>query len=240
MTTFTDIATDAFAMLGVYAPGETITAADLNQAFISFNDMLDNWSNQSLAAFANVDNSVVLVNGKNSYTVGSGGDVNVARPLYLNSAPGSAYIVDLQSNVYPVTVIDQTAWNSISSRNVSGTWPEWVFYDPQFPLGILNVWPTPTAGYTLHFTSRAALVDAAAFNSSISLPPGYALALKANLAWVLIPYFAEQSQASAPFVIKQATKTLGDLKRTNTVIPQAVFDSTFKGVGRPYNIFLDR
>jgi hypothetical protein len=235
-----DIITDAYCKLGVYAPGEPVSGPDMLTGFGCLNDLLDNWSNQSLAAYANVDNSVVLISNKSSYTVGTGGDINVTRPLSLNSSPGSAYIVDVNSNVYPVTVLDQNAWNSISARNVTGTWPEWIFYDPQFPLGILNVWPTPTAGYTLHFTSRIPFVDAAAETSTISLPPGYAIALKYNLAVELIPYFVEQSKDAAPLVIKQAQKTLGDLKRTNGKIPLATFDSTLRGVARPYNIYLDR
>jgi hypothetical protein len=240
VTAFTDIASDAFAKIGVYAPGETITAADMQTAFNCFNDMLDNWSNQSLAAYANVDNSVVLTPNKATYTIGSGGDISVSRPISMNMAPGSAYVVDLNGNVYPVTVIDQAAWNSISSRNVTGTWPEWIFYDPQFPLGILNVWPTPTAGYTLHFTSRIPFVEAATETSTISLPPGYSIALKYNLGVELIPYFPEQSKDSAAVVIKRARDTLGDLKRINAKIPLATFDSTMRGVGRPYNIYLDR
>lgn len=239
MTTATDFITDALAKLGVYAPGEVVTAADLQTGFNCFNDLLDNWSNQSLAAYANVDTGFALAGGKASYTIGIGGDVNISRPLAINSAPGSAYVVDSLSNVFPVSVIDQQQWNSISSRNVSGNYPEVLFYDPQFPLAIVNLWPTPAAGYTLHFTSRTFFVDAANQTSTISLPPGYAIALKYNLAVELIPYFPEQSEKSAPLVVKQALKTLGDLKRTNTTIPVASFDAGIGGAAQPYNIYSD-
>ena len=52
MTTAQDIITDSLNILGVYAAGETISDADLEQAFTRLNDMLDSWSNESLTCFA--------------------------------------------------------------------------------------------------------------------------------------------------------------------------------------------
>lgn len=243
MSTFSDIMSDAFARLGVYAPGETISAADSAQALATFNDMLDSLSNQNLACFANYDQSFALQVGVNSYTIGASGTINQARPLQILTNPGSARIIDPTGNVYPVQVIDQFAWQQIpiqSTTLATSTYPDTLFYDPQFPNGVINVYPTPSSTYTLHFTSRLALVDAATLTSTISLPPGYLLMLKANLAENLLEYWP-QDQLLTARIMKRAKETLATVKRMNTKVPAVNFDSALMNKAmKSYNIYIDR
>ena len=136
-----------------------------------------------------------MVPGVNKYTLGPTGTLpSLARPLTILPNYGSAYIRDTNGDAYQVTVVDQFAWNSIMARGqeVTSDYPNVLFYDPQFPNGIINLWPIPSSSYTLYFDCKLPLSDAAALNSAISLPPGYNLMLKANLAAALMPHFGEQ------------------------------------------------
>ncbi len=240
MTVFTDIASDALQRLGVYAPGETISAADINQAFITYNDMVDYLSNQNLACYANSEQSFMLVPGDNSYPIGPSGQIVAARPLEILTNPGAVRIVDGNGTVYPVRVVDQFEWNRISlgtiagSSNVTSNFPDVLFYDPQMPNGIINLWPTPSSAYMIYFDSRLPLAEASALNSSIIMPPGYNLMLKCNLAEWLLDYFgAAVDPATQQRIMAAARKTLTEIKVKNTKVPIMTFDLK----GRRPNIY---
>jgi len=86
---------DSLEAIGVYQPGETITAADADRGLIVLNDLLEQWSNDNLACFAFLTQSIALQNNVGQYTIGPGGDVNGTRPLqltqvYLQDALGNA------------------------------------------------------------------------------------------------------------------------------------------------------
>jgi len=240
MTVFNDIASDAMLRLGVYAPGETISAADINQAFVTYNDMVDYLSNQNLACYANTEQSFVLVPGDNQYTIGPSGQIMQARPLEILNNPGAVRIIDGNGTVYPVRVIDQFEWNRISlgtiagSNNVTSNFPDVLFYDPQMPNGIINLWPTPSSAYSIYFDSRLPIAEAAALNSAVSLPPGYNLMLKTNLAVWLLDYFgAGVDPATQQRIMAAARKTLAEVKIKNTKVPVMTFDLK----GRRANIY---
>jgi hypothetical protein len=242
VTTFLDIATDALQRLGVYAPGEAISSADIAQAFTTYNDLADYLSNMNLACYANAEQSFVLVPGDGQYSIGPTGQIAQSRPLEILDNPNAARIVDGNGNVFPVDVIDQFAWNSISTQVVNSNLPEVVFYDPQFPNGLINLWPIPSAAYTFYFLSRLTISEAANLTSAISLPPGYNLMLKSQLAMRLLPYFGAQVTPQDRADIKaEARETLATIKRKNTKIPLAVFEKGLvkKGGSSPYNIYTD-
>lgn len=240
MTTFADIATDALLALGVYAPGESISGADMSQAFTTYNDMADFLATQNLASYANVEQSFTLVPGENQYTIGPTGQIVQSRPMEIFTNPGAVRIVDPNGTNYPVQVVDQFAYQTLSAGTVTGSnvvnsnTPDVLFYDPQFPNGVLNLWPTPTQAWTIYFQSRLIIGEAASQTATISLPPGYNLMLKRNLAKWLLDYFGDQVSPQAQQRIEmRARETLAQIKRRNIKVPLAVFDPGIvtKGVG---------
>ena len=242
MTTFTDIAVDALQTLGIYAPGESIAAADMAQAQTTFNDMADFLSIQNLACYANMEQSFALVPGDGQYSIGPTGQIVAVRPMSIPVNSGAARIVDFEGNNYDVQVIDQFTWNQISTQLVTSQLPEVLFYDPQFPNGIINIWPIPSIAYTLYFDSRLAISEVATLTTAISLPPGYNLMLKRNLAKWLLPYFGDAlGQLAQARVVADAKETLAAVKRKNSVTPLIGFDKSLvkKGGSSPYNIYTD-
>ncbi|MDA8249414.1 MAG: hypothetical protein M0Z28_09555 [Rhodospirillales bacterium] len=214
MTTALDLITDALNRIGVYAAGETISDADAEQALTTLNDMLDGWSNQSLACYAVQEQSFPMVAGVSAYTIGPGGTFNGTRPLKILDAPGRCYFQDENLINYALNVVDQTQWNLIAPRNIESTFPDTLFYDPQYPLGIINIYPVPLASYTLFFDAYLQLADLGSLTATMSLPPGYARAIKANLAVELWTYFKDGQPT--PIHMRAAMSSLADVKRTNT------------------------
>lgn len=242
MATANDIITDALTRIGVYAPGETITDQDAQRCLSIMNDMLDQWSNENLSCYQILEQSVALTSGKSQYSIGSAGDVNVTRPLKLVEGPGAAYIQDSNGNNFSLTVVSRDKWNLIGNRSssVTSNIPDTLFYDPQFPLGLLNFWPQPNAGgFTAFWDSYLQFVDFSALTTALSLPPGYKDAIQKNLAVEIWPDF--KTGEIPQLIVMMADKAKATVKRTNIRSVEAVYDPELVSRALPtFNIYSGR
>lgn len=240
-TTALDIITDTLNWMNVYAPGEPISAADQAQSLTRLNDMIDSWSNESLTCYAILEQTGVLIPGKYQYTIGTSGgaDFNMTRPIRLIKTYGSVYIVDTNGNRYNLEVVERDSWNMIGNIiNVNSNFPNTIFYDPQFPLGILNVFPVPNIGYTMHWDSYLQLTEFPLQTTQVTLPPGYNKALKDNLALELWPYFKPAGSMPTALMVKTAYVSKGNVKRSNYRLNMALFDPEIVRTGSPvFNIY---
>lgn len=239
-TVASDIILDALQVLGVYAASETMNDTDSAKGLSVLNDMMDEWSNLNLNCYQITEQSGVLVVGQQTYTVGSGGNFNVTRPLNILMGDNRAYVTDTNGNIYTLTVVDRVGWNMIGNRSttITSNFPDTLFYDPQWPLGVINVYPTPSVSYTLYWDSLLPLTTFAALTTTFTLPPGYKRAITLNLAIELHPYFGGQLM---PEVATRASISLAAIKRKN--LESRPMNSTFdseivtkaKGVYNPYS-----
>ena len=238
MTTAQDIITDSLKELRVYAPGEPIDDADLADGLTQLNRLLDHLSNDSAACYALLEQSLPLQIGKASYTVGPGGDLNSTRPLRLIYGPGAAYILDANQVKYQVDVWPQDKWNTIAYPTQSADFPTIAFYDPQFPIGIVNVFPTPSQAFTFYFDSYLQLGNLTNYTSQILFPPGYEAMLQKNLSVWLKPWY--KGAQLDPIVERLAIRTLASVKRTNKRQNMAEFDPELLVRGTAaYNVYSD-
>lgn len=239
MTTAMDIIQDSLELLGVYGPGDTISEADAMRTLSVLNDMMDVWSNESLICFCELTQTFTLVVGQSQYTVGPGGNINGTRPPRVIDQPGSAFLLDTNSNRYLMNVLDQMSWNLQTTAVANSDLPDLLWYDPQYPLGVINIWPTPAMSYTCSFTSYQQLGDFAMLSSVFSLPPGYKRAIVTNLSVSAKPYFT--SSQLDPDIRAEAMTTKGAVKRNNMRAQVAVYDPELVARGNnTYNIYSDR
>lgn len=233
---------DALEKIGVYAPGEDVSAADAMRSFHVANDMIDSWSNESLTCFAILEQSGALQPGINQYSIGPGGAFNITRPIRVITGPGAAYLLDSNENRYPVDVYPRDKWNLIWNLvSTTSNLPTVMFYDPQSPLAFINVWPMPnTAPITLFWDSYLQLTEFPDLDTDIGFPPGYEKSIKDNLAIELIPYFKPDNYQVPALLIDIANKSKGNVKRSNQRENQMLYDPEITGNrGRPYNIYDD-
>lgn len=235
-----DIIQGALEQVQVYAPGETALGADIARGFDVLNSMLDSWSNESLMCYAILEQSCPLTPGTYQYTIGSGGTVNLTRPLRLIEGPGAAYILDSNGYKYDLEVVSRDKWNLIGQiNNIDSDVPTQLFYDPQYPLGILNFWPVPNIGYTAYFDSYLQLSEFTNLQSSLSLPTGYKKAIQDNLAIELSQYFPQANVTKA--LVNAAMMSKASIKRTNLRPNLAYFDPEIVSKAQgTYNIYTDR
>ena len=236
-----ELVTDSLELLSVYAPGEQISSADADRMRHVLNDMLDAWSNLTLSCYAIQTINFPLVPMQQQYTIGPGGSVNTTRPLKLITGPGCAYVTDFNGNRYGVSVIPEDQWNMLGnvSNLVTSNFPDTIFYDPQFPLGILWVFPWPSIAYTMTITTYLQFSDLPNLTAQLVLPPGYKRAIVTNLAVCAKPYFA--SAQIDPLIVAEALMRHGDIKRTNMRPNVAVMEPEMVSRARlSYNIYTDR
>ena len=240
MATALDMITDSLQKIGVYAPGEVITDADAERSLIVLNDMLDSWSNENLTMFALLQQSGVLIPGQQSYTVGPGGAFNTTRPLKIEDGPGRCFVIDSTGQNYPLEVIDQQRWNLLGQLNINSNIPTALFYDPQYPVGIINIFPIPNVGYTLYWDSYLALANFTSLASVLSLPAGYKKAIQDCLAVELWPYFKADAAQIPVNIVASAMTAKGNVKRKNIRPMIGFFDKEIVSRATPtYNIYRD-
>lgn len=228
----------ALEQIKIYAPGQPLAAADAARGLSVMNQFLDELSNQSLAVFANLEQSFTLVPGQYQYTIGPGGNINGPRPLLLNTKPGSAYLVDANQNRYPMNIIEQDQWNQIGLLNQTSQLPDTIFYDPQYPLGIINIFPTPSIAYQVFFDSRLQLADMPTLDTAFNLPPGYSSMIQNNMAIRLWPFFKQGDPGV--YLMKLAGDSLGSVKRANIRYSASTVDSSIVSRAQAgYNIYND-
>lgn len=215
MTTAQTLIDDALSELHVLEAGDSANANDTATGLRYLNRMLQGWSTQNAIVYYQKEIAHVL-DGSIEYTIGTGGDIAESRPNYIISAYATQSGED-----WPVEVIrDKAQFDKIYDKTITGI-PDYLYYQPEYPLGKLRIWPVGDASTTLHFSSRAILQQFSTANDTVSLPDGYEDAIVFNLAVRLASSFGQQPSA---FLMKNAAETLAFIKRNNAEDPIMEYD----------------
>ena len=223
---------------GALGVGQTASAEDMNDAFSRLNMMMAQWQRLRYLVYHLVDVAVPMT-GQQSYTIGIGGDISRARPNKIVSA----YFRQIQNSGtvqadYPLEILDaREDYNRIALKSMK-SFPEYVFYDPAYPLGNVYVWPVPSPPgvYEVHLTVFEELRTFSSRFADFNLPDEYLEAILYNLALRLISMYKLPADQ---VVIGLAKSSLNILKQNNAKIPRLVLDGAVINRGG-YNVYADR
>ncbi len=210
MTTVAAVLDFALKDAGVLGEGETATAEMYADTFATLNQMLALWQVERLYVYGMVENSFAP-SGAVSYTVGTGGDLNMARPDSITSA-----FWRLNSLDYPLRMISTfEEYETLCQKTQAGE-PCLAFYQPSYPLGTLYVYPQPSTG-TIHVISKVQFPTLATTASTITLPPEYIMPIRFSLA----EYICLMSDLNIkPTLARMAFNARKVLRRNNVRIPE--------------------
>lgn len=217
MPTALDLIQGALRKIGQYAPGETLAAADANDALSTLNGILDIWSNEHLAVYNNVENILTLTPGKTTYTVGQGGEFNIQRPLRITNiytritTSGSA--VD-----FPCQEVSTDKYTAIGLKSQPGPWPKILYYNTSYPLAEMYLWPVPSQAGEMHVWSDMVLTNLA-LTDTLSLPQGYFLALQYALATYLAPEYGTDTETLV--TVSRMAESLKRVLKAQNATPQS-------------------
>jgi hypothetical protein len=71
VTTANDLITGALRFINQYAPGESLSSSDAQDALETLNDLLESWSTDQASVYASVENVLTYTAGQYQYTVGN-------------------------------------------------------------------------------------------------------------------------------------------------------------------------
>lgn len=232
-TTAQTLITDALAILNVYQPGEFIAAADEQLAFRILNRMMSTWAQQRLTIPAIVRQTFPIVAGKgtpaNPYTIGLGGNLNVARPPNQSSVAGAGLILNASTPPVeiPRAVLTDDDYRAIASKELTNSLLTSVYYNPTFVttgFGAIYLWPVPDNTLnTLVLYLQQALTSFATLTAIYQIPDSYDEAMLYNLTRRLAKPFGQTVDGD---VAQLATNSLSLLKRSNVKMSDMPNDFT--------------
>lgn len=231
MATAADVISGSLRTIGVLASGESLPSNEANDGLTALNSMLALWSTEPLLVYTSAQDTGTLVNGQSAYTMGTGGNFNFTRPTNVQNV-----MIRITSGTttydLPVDIINQDQYADISVKSVPSSIPTKVFVQGTYPLETLNFWPQPNTAYQVLIFSLKLLGPIAATTTTVDLPPGYAEAIKYNLA---VRLALEYGRPLDPVLVEFAAESKGAIKRLNDKPQLMVIDEAALGHQRAFN-----
>jgi len=224
---------DAYRALGVLRPGQRTSPEGHDDAFGLLNDMVDSWNTESLMIPSLTRNVYPLTAGVGSYTLGPGGSLGGERPQRVVSAALVSCDCGCgcsDGNCQNLKLM--TGWQDCCSG--CG-----IYIDGAYPDANININPPPAEGQSLALQSWGTLSGFADLDTPYGFAPGYALALRWNLAVQLAPYALIMMKIPSNLLQQieaQAIQAKAAVKSFNSRVP--TMDTGFGG--GQYDICQDR
>ena len=236
MATVLDIVVGALQEIGVLAAGEVPTAAEADSALSTLNDLIDQWAAERLQIYTTTRTTWTIVSGTQNYTLGTGGNINVARPIYIDHIN----FVNTEPTIpieYKLTPLTDDAWSNVPQKTLTSPFPTCWYYNPTFPLGTVTFWPVPTSTLLQGaLYAPEAVTEFSTLQDSVALPPGYRRMMVKNLATCLA---ASYERDPRPALLDDAKETVAAVKRSNKRLMDMSVDLAALGGSRGrflYNI----
>jgi len=225
-TTAQQIIEDALGLTNAVGSDETLTSDEVAEGVRAFNDLLELFSTRNLAVYGQANQTFNTAIGTATYTIGTGGTWNTTRPERINDPAYST----VNGVTYPCTSMTQGEYNLIGYKAQTMTWPLRYLYVNEFPLGIVTLWPVPSAVTPVTFSIDRVLTAITSAGASISFPPGYAMVFKYKLAVMLGDSFGVDI-SKFPDVVATANSTFADICRANKKRVLMSYDPALGGTG---------
>lgn len=241
MATVSDLIAASLKRLRVLQAGEVPTADDQADAFLRLNAMVSSWALQRLTIYQIVRTTWTIVASQASYTVGSGGQVNIARPTAPSAIDGITFQDTSVSPTfeYPaVSPMTEAQYRAVPQKAYTSPYPQGWYYAATYPTGTLYPFPIPTSSTLQGVIYVPTAVPAfTALSDTITLPPGYELALQENLAVLLAPEWGVRTDPALVQSAREAKAWLAVPALRAMDLDTSYVASLFGGGYGPTNVY---
>lgn len=185
-----DVIKAALRQINAIATGETPSADEISEASEALNFMVKGWQSEGIGLWLVDTGTITLVADQQSYTMGSGGDVSIVRPLEIIEA---RFYNATSENETPMFAISWDEYMSYPDKATTGT-PTNYHYKPNLSLGVFYIWPVwdDTTSDTIKFSFKTEVEDFDAVADNPDFPKEWFRALKYNLAVELSPEYGKE------------------------------------------------
>jgi len=235
VTTARDLITLALQDAGITGQGLSPGATDINNGLTRLNDMISQWQRNRWLIWHLVPTDLAMT-GATFYTIGTGGNFNVARPDRLEAARIIQNNPPSPNDVgWPMELVQSMeAYNNIRLQHL-GSFPRFVFYDADFPLGKVYFWPLPSSLYTGRVITKAVLQTFANLSTVYNMPEEYKEAIRFNLE---VRFCRAYKLPVTPELKMAAAASLNIIRNANAQIPILQVPNELVRPGL-YNIYTD-
>jgi hypothetical protein len=222
---------DAYRQLGVLRPGQSVSEDSVDDALRSLNDLIDGWAIERLMIYGLTGTPYALPSAGSAFTMGPGGTLSQTAPVRVESA--SWIQTGLPEQPVKVLTLDEYRRGNYG-----------LYFDGQYPLVTMRVNPPAKGGEQLMLYSWAPLTSFTSADLAYQFAPGYAQALRWNLACQLIPSAVIQAkipQVLHSYIEQKAAESKGMIKSFHSSLPP-VMDATDGGAlgcGGGYDVYTD-
>lgn len=236
-----DMLTAALLRINVIQSGEVPAPEDLAIAFDRFNDWIDSvCANERLTIYQILRTTFPIVSGQQNYAIGAGGDVLIARPIFIDrmNFMDAAITPNLEMWLDPLT---DEAYQTLPQKTQTGVYPYAYYYNATYPTGTLSLFFVPTSStLTGVLYVPTSVTRFGATSDIIALPPGYNRFMRDNLAVELASEFRENVPVD-PTLLRSASESMANIKRANMRIVDLHIDrALIWGRRGAYNIYADQ
>lgn len=222
---------------GILGEGQTLSAEDYSDALLRLNWMIDQWRHKRFLVWHLVTTGIVST-GAQSYTVGPQGDFNLSRaPDKLEAAFFRQINTTSPNQVdYSLEILfAREDYNNITIKDLA-SFPNYVFYDSDQPLGNVFAWPVPDAAiYQLFITTKAVLPQFAKITDALTLGDDYAAAMQSNLAIRLAMAYKQEVSEDMKAIARDAYNVLRMANGTQIARLMMPPDLIRPGIYNPYS-----
>lgn len=211
-----DIITATLRSIRVLGVGDPLPAEDANDALNRLNDWLDSLALERLTMYYVLRTTKMLANNIQSYSIGTGGDINITRPVHIESA---GLILDVTVPTpfeKPMEVWTDQRWQGCRQKTLESAYPTAIYYDHNWTAGLARVylWPIPIACALTQLVlyTPIALLEFATLDTDYTFPPGYRRFIRTNFAQEIASEYGKQLTADQTMAARQSK---AQIKRGN-------------------------
>lgn len=228
MSTVDQTIDSALRMAGLIGPGHTFSSATsgLRVAAIDIlNTMLQSWGVDGINVPAEIAQAAFVVTASDgTYTIGSGGDISIARPAKISRASWKAVGSTFELPMYELSDDEYQGWPDKTTEGLPVAW----HYKNASPLGTIYLLRIPDEAGSLTLYTPVLFTVYTAGANTIALTDGYDQAIRATLALLFLAEFSSLGAKMDPVVLDGVQRTARDakanLRRLNYRRPQASSD----------------
>ena len=237
--TVRDLLEKSFRTIHVLGVGESMATDEAADALDVLNGVLEQANIDKLMGSYQTDLLIPLVANQGSYTIGpstSSPNVIATRPVEILNGFSRRGTIDL-----PLFIGSKQDYNQITKKDLGiAGWEMMVYYEAQFPKGVLYVYPVPLDTLTtIYLTVMTAIAPFSTLDDTVSMPPGYRVWLQYKTAMRLAP---EYGMTFTTDMLSNLLDAESALKRNN-IKPMPVARTGLSDLSKissgAYNIYSD-
>jgi hypothetical protein len=174
--TVLDLIKSSLRLIHQLGPGRSPSNSEVTDALLVLNAMLEAWSIERLAVYEMGRDIYTWPAHTASRTIGPGADFDTVRPARIDEA---GILEDGAERDLQIWCVRK--WKAIERKSDRGT-PAVLYNDGGHPRSTLWLWRVPTVSTSLVLYPWRALTGFTETTQDVEFPPGYADAIRYNLA----------------------------------------------------------